>query len=171
MSTAAVNIMKQNQTKVPMNQTLSKNTFALYQKYRNIILYGVIGCSGVLIDMIIYSLLLSFNVHYQLANIISVNAGIINNFCWNAKINYKVQENHLIKFIRFYSVGLCGWGLSALLLYIFKEQLFLPDKINLLISGYITWFHWGEQVVKGIVIIGVVFVQFLINHYYSFRKG
>ena len=134
------------------------------------ILYAVIGCSGALIDMLIYKLLCSRGVYYQYANLVSVHAGIFNNFIWNATVNYRVKKRHAVKFLRFYGVGLCGLGLSALLLYLLQGLLRLPDAINLAASHVFAGFHSGDMAVKALVVLFVVLAQFFINHYITFGR-
>jgi putative flippase GtrA len=153
-----------------MQDIYKDNLIYIYKKYRNVILYGIIGLSGVMLDIAIYNLLINLSVYYQIANVISVHVGIINNFIWNALINYRIKNKHFVKLLRFYSVGLCGWGLSALLLFIFKDLQNVPEYINSYLYFFNPMLQPGEMLVKAFVVCIVVLFQFLLNHYFSFRK-
>ena len=65
----------------------------LYTKYRNFILYGLIGGLCTLVDIGVYYLLGHTNLHYLLANIISYNCGIIASFLLNRRYNFKVKDS------------------------------------------------------------------------------
>jgi putative flippase GtrA len=138
-----------------MNKPKILNTFLkLFEKYKNFILYGLIGVTGVTIDYLIFNLLttqLSMNIF--LANIISVTAGIINNFILNTLFNFKKKDKILLRFLSFFTVGLLGLGLSSLILKIFVDIL----EFNVLF-------------VKVLSIIIVVIVQYVLNKNISFSN-
>lgn len=77
----------------------------LYNKYRELILYGIIGALCASIDFGVYSLL-SLWIPYLVANIISVHFGIFCSFYLNRNYNFKVKDNTGKRFISFYLVGL-----------------------------------------------------------------
>ena len=53
----------------------------ILKSYKELIVYCIIGGTGATLDFLIYSLLTKeAGIHYQIANIVSVSAGIINNF-------------------------------------------------------------------------------------------
>lgn len=122
--------------------------------YQNFIKYCVIGLSGVVIDLgVFYALTHVFNVFYQYANIASSSCGIANNFTLNAYFNFKVKDNLLSRFAKFYSVGLFGLVLSAGILYLLVDVL----KYDVLLT-------------KLLSIVAVTFVQYNLNQRFSFRK-
>lgn len=56
----------------------------LYFKFRNLILYGIIGCCSSGLDFLLYTLFVQvFGWHYILSNCISVLAGITTSFTLN----------------------------------------------------------------------------------------
>lgn len=94
----------------------------LYRKHRELLLYGVIGTSGALLDLLCFLALTSwFNWHPVAATALSVSVGIINNFIWNALVNFKTRDRMLFRFISFYTVGLIGVALSMLLMYLLHD--------------------------------------------------
>lgn len=121
---------------------------------RELVLYCIIGCSGVAIDYAAFALLTKIlGLHYQIANAISVSLGICNNFFWNAYLNFKIKDRIVLRFCSFYCVGMIGLGISAGLLYVFVERI----GANVLIS-------------KLTIILIVTVVQFLFNKFVTFKK-
>ena len=122
---------------------------------RELILYCVIGCTGAGLDFLIYVFLANCaGVHYQVANLIGVNAGIINNFILNRHFNFKTQDRVLLRLGCFYAVGMLGCALSAGCLWLFIERLGL-----------------GAAVAKLGTIALVTVVQFCLNKFITFRKS
>lgn len=128
--------------------------FAKLKTYRELIVYCIIGGTGATLDFIIYSLLTKgVGIHYQVANIVSVSAGIINNFFWNYYCNFKAKDKLLKRLGSFYTVGMFGCMLSALLLWIFIER-----------------FGITPIVAKLGTIVFVTVVQFLLNKFVTFKQ-
>lgn len=119
---------------------------------RHLILYGIIGCCSSSLDFILYTLLVHYGVFYVIANSISVVAGIVTSFLLNRQHNFKVKDNTGRRFAIFLTVGLCGMLLSNLMLSICVEQFELNKIVSKLLS-----------------IALVVFMQFIINQYITFK--
>ncbi len=155
-----------------MQMMLSDALLRFYKRNRNLLLYGLIGVSGVLLDSVIYLSLIAAGMHYQLANLLGVNVGILNNFFWNTRFNYCLKDKLFVRFLRFFSVGLFGLGLSALLLFVLRDICGMP----VVVAASVTYFSKdtadliGEAAIKGMVLVVVVMVQFVLNHFYSFKK-
>lgn len=125
----------------------------LYSKFRNLILYGIIGCCSSGLDFLLYTLFVSvFGWHYILSNCISVLAGITTSFTLNRNFNFKVKDKTRKRFAIFLTVGLCGMMLSNLILYVCISMMSLNKIISKLLS-----------------IALVVFFQFLLNKYITFK--
>ena len=125
----------------------------IYKKFRNLILYGVIGCCSSTLDFLLYSLFVSvFGWHYLLSNCISVLAGITTSFTLNRNYNFKVKDKTRQRFAVFLSIGLCGMMISNILLYLCIDIL-----------------HWNKIVSKLLSIILVVIFQFILNKYITFK--
>ena len=124
-------------------------------RYRQLIVYCVIGCTGATLDFIIYAILTSsVGMHYQFANFISVSFGIINNFFWNCHLNFKMKDRMLLRLFSFYLVGMFGCALSAGLLWLFIEVM----GLNSLVAKFGTIFF-------------VTVVQFCLNKFITFKKS
>ena len=127
----------------------------LYNKYRNIILYCIIGCVGASLDFIIFSALTIWGGIYHLtANIISVSAGIVTNFFLNYFFNFKSQGNMLLRLLSFYAVGISGLCLSLFLLWLLIDYARFP-----------------VLPVKAVTIFLVTVVQYTLNKTISFRRS
>lgn len=125
------------------------------QRYRELIVYCAIGCTGATLDFVMYALLTNFaGLHYQLANFMSVSFGIVNNFFLNRQFNFKTKDRTLARLCSFYAVGMFGWALSAGLLWLFIEQM----TLNTLVAKLGT-------------IVFVTIVQFCLNKFITFRAS
>lgn len=127
----------------------------LYSKFRNLILYGIIGCCSSGLDFLLYTLFVSvFGWHYILSNCISVLAGITTSFTLNRNYNFKIKDKTKKRFSIFLTVGLCGMVLSNIILY-----------------GCIDVIGLNKIVSKLLSIVLVVFFQFLFNKYVTFKPA
>ncbi len=122
------------------------------KELRHLVLYGLIGGCGASLDFFVYWFLTSQEVFYQYANLMSVTCGITLNFFLNAKFNFKTETKWRKRFACFYSVGMGGWFLSAILLFWGIECL-----------------HFSELFTKLTSIIFVTATQFALNRMITFR--
>lgn len=126
----------------------------LFAKYRQLIVYCIIGCTGATLDFVVYVLLTGYvGLHYQIANFLSVSFGIINNFFLNRQFNFKTKDKMLMRLASFYGVGMFGWALSAGCLWLFIEVM----GLNAIVSKLSTIFF-------------VTIVQFCLNKFITFKK-
>lgn len=129
--------------------------YRLYARFRNLILYGVIGGFCAALDFGIYTMLCYFDmIPYLWANVISIHVGIFTSFVLNRSINFKVKDKTAVRFISFYSVGLAGLGISELMLYLMVT-----------VGGL------NEVMCKLLSIIVVALVQFVLNKYITFKTN
>ena len=125
----------------------------LYTRFRNLILYGIIGCFTSGLDFVVFTILSKYiGIYYIVANCISVLVGITTSFILNRSFNFKVKDKIGQRFVIFITVGLCGLVLSNIILYVGVDML-----------------QGGKTIVKIISIIFVVFFQFLLNKFVTFR--
>ena len=126
----------------------------LLKCYRELVVYCIIGCTGATLDFAIYASLTKWtDLHYQLANFISVSFGIVNNFFWNCFLNFKMRDHLLARLGTFYCIGMFGWALSAGCLWWFIELL----GFNVLVAKLGT-------------IVFVTVVQFCLNKFITFKR-
>lgn len=123
------------------------------RRHRTFLLYAVIGCSGVTLDLVLFLLLYNgVGLHEQVSTAISTTAGITNNFLLNAVLNFRKRDDLLTRFVRFYTVGLMGVGLVAGLLFVFSTLLGVDPNL-----------------VKVASLPVVVALQYALNKKWSFR--
>lgn len=123
----------------------------LFHKFRELILYGIIGGFCAALDFGVYTLL-GLIIPFLIANIISVHCGIICSFLLNRNFNFKVKDKTKRRFLSFYLVGLSGLGISELLLWIFSTRMGL-----------------NHLAVKLATVVIVALYQFLLNKYVTFK--
>lgn len=125
---------------------------ALYNKFRELILYGIIGGFCALLDFVIYNLL-GMVMPYLWANVISVHCGIFTSFFLNRQYNFKVKDKTSQRFRIFYLVGLLGLGVSELLIYILSARMGMEYRLS-----------------KIITIFAAALIQFVLNKFITFKK-
>lgn len=126
----------------------------LYSRFRNLILYGIIGGFCAALDFSIYTALCYWDIMpYLWANIISIHVGIFTSFSLNRSLNFKVKDKPATRFVSFYAVGLTGLAISELMLYLMVT-----------IGGL------NEVFCKLLSIVVVALVQFILNKYITFKK-
>ena len=112
----------------------------LYFRFRNLILYGIIGGFCAALDFGVYTALCYFDIMpYLWANIISIHMGIFMSFILNRSFNFKVKDKTTQRFLSFYAVGLTGLGISELMLYLMvtsPSNEILMDKIYFVLPAY-----------------------------------
>ncbi|WP_210719855.1 GtrA family protein [Streptomyces galbus] len=97
---------------------------------RQLITYALVGGSGVLLDL--GAFLLLYDVagwHEQLANVLSTSIGITNNFVLNALFTFRRRDRLLVRYLRFYAVGLTGIALTFVLLAVFSRGLGIDPNL------------------------------------------
>jgi putative flippase GtrA len=125
----------------------------LLQK-KQFLLYCVIGFSGVMLDLAVYSVLVGTKLfHYQTANAISYGSGTMLSFILNARFNFRVTDKIALRLVCFFSVAFLGYSVSAGLLHVFIGV-------------------WGcnEYLSKLATLVVVVILQYNLNRLLSFRK-
>ena len=125
----------------------------LYKRFHHLVFYGIIGSFSSGLDFLIYTFLVQLvGLQYLVANCISVVAGISTSFYLNRNYNFKVKDHTKRRFSIFLTVGLCGLVMSNLILYLCIDNLGMDKLISKLLS-----------------IVLVVFFQFLVNKYLTFK--
>ncbi len=124
-----------------------------YLRFRNLILYGIIGGFCAALDFVVYTALCYFDVMpYLWANIISIHVGIIMSFMLNRSFNFRVKDRTKHRFFSFYAVGLTGLGISEVMLYLMVA-----------VGGL------NEVMCKLVSIVIVAMIQFVLNKYITFK--
>jgi len=120
--------------------------------HKEVILYIVIGFSGLFLDLLIFYLMSDVaEMNYQFSNWVSTSMGITNNFLLNAFFNFKKKDRLWVRYARFYLIGCVGLALTAAILHVGVEYLGAPKL-------------WT----KCFAIFFVFVVQYTLNKKFSF---
>lgn len=99
--------------------------------------FGIVGISGVIINMMVYSILIFLNINYLLAATISFFIAVTNNFIWNSVWTFKGKAEHKSfkrKYIFFLLISSINFLINMLVLKIMVENLRLGKIISQLIG-------------------------------------
>jgi putative flippase GtrA len=119
---------------------------------RNAIFYGFIGIFSAAVDTLLFRLLVYIvDINALVANCFTVPVGITISFILNRRFNFKVMDRTLRRYVVFFCVGLCGLGISELMLY--GGELLSLDAFG----------------VKLVSVVVVALFQFILNKLISFR--
>ena len=125
---------------------------SLWPRFRELILYGLIGGFCAALDFGLYTLL-GLWMPYLWANVLSVHCGIFTSFFLNRSLNFKVKDKAAQRFTIFYLVGLSGLALSEGLIWLLSTRL-----------------GWGYVTAKLLTVFVVALYQFLLNKFITFKK-
>lgn len=125
----------------------------LWTRFREFILYGLIGTFCTLVDFGLYTLL-GLWIPYLWANVISVHCGIFCSFFLNRSLNFKVKDKAALRFTAFYFVGLSGLALSEGLIWLLATR-----------------FAWDYLTAKFLTVFVVAVYQFLLNKFITFKRS
>ena len=125
----------------------------LWSRFRELILYGLIGGFCAALDFGVYTML-GLWIPYLWANVLSVHCGIFTSFFLNRSLNFKVKDKAAQRFTIFYLVGLSGLALSEGLIWLLASQ-----------------FAWDPILAKLLTVFVVALYQFLLNKFITFKKS
>ena len=123
----------------------------LVKKYRNFILYGVFGVIAAGLDYGICFLINHAGVSLELASIIGNVCGFFFTFSTNTFVNFKKYDRIVFRFISYILICLIGWGLSTLILHLFK------DSVN-------------NYILKVVAMAVSAVIQYFLNKFITYRK-
>ena len=136
-----------------MMKTMMKLIHNLWSRFRELILYGLIGGFCAALDFGVYTML-GLWIPYLWANVLSVHCGIFTSFFLNRSLNFKVKDKAPLRFTIFYLVGLSGLALSEGLIWLLASQ-----------------FAWNPILAKLLTVFVVALYQFLLNKFITFKKS
>lgn len=118
------------------------------------ILYCLCGGIGVASDYLIYCIALQLDIWYQVSNILGYLSGTVVSFLLNRKITFGVNDQFVRRFVMFLGVALVGFSVSAVLLWVLVDYLFIEPKFA-----------------KILTLPAVVVIQFALNRRITFAKN
>lgn len=117
--------------------------------------FTLVGASGVIVNLIIYSGLIYLNIHYLLAAIIAFIFAVTNNFYWNFIWTFKNRaETKSVqkKYLEFFSVS------------------FINFLVNISALKFMVSLFDFNKIIAQIVAIGIAFIfNFIGNYLITFK--
>ncbi|WP_031485333.1 GtrA family protein [Maridesulfovibrio frigidus] len=122
---------------------------------RHLILYILIGIWGAVVDFgSFYILNAILDGQYIIANTVGSFLGILNNFIFNYKYNFKVTDNFLKRCAIFFAIGISGIVVSNFIMLV-------------LVGNY----NLNSSFAKLAALCFVVAAQYTINRFVTFKKN
>jgi putative flippase GtrA len=114
--------------------------------------FGVVGLSGYVIYLALYSALLGLGAHSAAGIAFVVSAA--NNYWWNRHWTFVDNKGHFgYQGMRFFAVSVLAFAANQLWLFVFLD-----------------WLGWGKIVAAAIAVIFVTPLNFIGNKLWSFRR-
>jgi putative flippase GtrA len=134
--------------------SVSARTVAALRRRHNwvqLVKFGVVGASGYVINLAVFSALLGWGAHVAAA--ISFIVSAASNYWWNRHWTFAGQKGSFaLQGMRFYIVSAVAFAFNQLWLVVFIDLL-----------------HWREVLSQAIAIVLVTPLNFLGNKLWSFR--
>lgn len=109
----------------------------LYEKYKSIIKFGIVGCINTGVDFITFTLLLSmFGIDKLVCQVSGYSMGIINSFVLNKLWTFndkKEKTNTAAQFIKFVVTNMISLGISLVGLNILSNKLYINVYVSKII--------------------------------------
>jgi putative flippase GtrA len=107
----------------------------LLARYRQFLIYAMIGGGAVVIDVGLFWLLAApFGVAALAANAISVGVAVVYSFLANSFFNFKVWNRLLLRFLSFSVVSFIGFVASSLMLVVLSGVLGMDEVLVKVLS-------------------------------------
>jgi protoporphyrinogen oxidase/putative flippase GtrA len=132
---------------------IMESLFKIYYQYRHMLLYGVIGVSAIVVDVLVFMVMFNLvGVHPVIATIISVTTAMVYAFLLNAFYNFGTKDYVKKRLISYATVSMLGLLLSAVII----EGL---SRISI-----------DPNIAKLISLPPIVIGQYLVNRRFAFKK-
>jgi len=125
---------------------------ALPPAAQRFILYAACGLAAITVDFAVFSLVLRFGAHYQLANFAGAVCGLLLSFALNRALTFRVLDAPWRRFALFCAVGAVGYTLGSTALYLLVEV----ARLN-------------PYIAKALSMVVVVVSQFTLNSAITFK--
>ena len=126
---------------------------ALFEKFRNLILYGIFGAAAAVIDYAVYSLLMYFKITAtpEFASLAGNLCGFAFTFLTNTFLNFKKSDKLFSRFVSYGLICLVGTAVSTLIIWLFKEFI-------------------NEYLLKAMAMVIVCLLQFILNKCITYKN-
>ena len=121
--------------------------------------FGIVGVSNTAISLCVYEICIHLGLHYVLSNGIGLVVSVVNAYYWNNRCVFGDGEKKTFaQHVKTYFKSLAAYGgtfvLDSLLLILWVEVIGIPEALAPILNLCIT-----------------IPVNFLVNKYWTFRKG
>lgn len=100
--------------------------------------FSIVGATNALIGLLIYYMLIYFDVFYIISNAVSWIVSIFNAFYWNNKYVFKSSKGWMRTLLKTYITYGFSFLLSTILLWIFVEKMSITTTIAPLLTLLVT---------------------------------
>ena len=136
------------------NQMTSKQTTQTRKALlRELFLYGLIGGSTALLDVVLFKVFRVGGIPLLAANFMSVSIAVGSSFILNAKYNFKKTDNLTKRALSFFFIGYFGWFVQSIILWTGVDHI-----------GY------DETFVKMFAVFVAAAIQYILNKFLTFRN-
>lgn len=128
-------------------------------KYKQFILFCVVGASNTIITMAVLYLLNSvLGVNYLLSSAIGYMCGVINGYLWSTFLVFKKKRttNNAAKFV---IVNLIVLGVNTALMYLFVDIIGMDNVLGL-----------GALAAQALTICFTMVLNFVLNKFWTFKE-
>lgn len=128
-------------------------------KYKQFILFCVVGASNTIITMAVLYLLNSvLGVNYLLSSAIGYMCGVINGYLWSTFLVFKKKRtaNNAAKFVM---VNLIVLGVNTALMYLFVDIIGMDNVLGL-----------GALAAQALTICFTMVLNFTLNKFWTFKE-
>lgn len=123
--------------------------------------FSIVGTIGAIVDFGLLNLGIQvFGLAKWLANTFSFSAAVVSNFTWNRLWTYPESRKHPLapQLGQFFLVNLAGLGINQAIFLSLDRYVFAP------------WGTWGYNISKAIAIGVVLFWNFGVNRFWTYRS-
>ncbi len=123
--------------------------------------FSIVGTIGAIVDFGLLNLGIQvFGLAKWLANTFSFSAAVVSNFTWNRLWTYPESRKQPLapQLGQFFLVNLAGLGINQVIFLSLDHYVFAP------------WGTWGYNISKAIAIGVVLFWNFGVNRFWTYRS-
>jgi putative flippase GtrA len=144
-----------NKEEEVMAKKPSKKLFFSPWLDHQLVKYLLVGLMNTSMSYLLFFLLVTIKVHYQLSLILVTILVICNSYLWHKHWTFRSSDKNMIgEFFRFNSVYFLSLGINSLLLFIFAEK-----------------FHIDPRLAQLFCIVISTIVNFLGHRFWSFKRS
>jgi len=123
-------------------------------RVRQLLLYAICGGTGVLTDLVLFTVLVHYGVNYQVANAVGYASGTLASFVLNRHFTFQVYDKAFRRLAMFFGTALIGYIVSSAMLWLLVSMQGFPPLPS-----------------KMATLVVVLALQFTLNRAITFRAS